>query len=269
VSEMDPHQAELMAADHCILVDCEDRPIGSAAKQQCHLMTEIKAGKGLHRAFSVFLFNEKNELLLQRRAGVKPTFPNRWTNTCCSHPLANRPEEADETDNIGVKNAAIRKLDDELGIPVGTLKPSDFVYLTRIQYCAHSDGKWGEHEVDHLMFCKPSVPICLDNINPNEVSEVKWVSPAQLKEDFAAARLNPTHLTPWFEMIATQMMLGWWENGALDKVMAAGGLGDELRSRVPKILTLKDKPDTQIPEDTPGLQKAQALQSQQEQQRQQ
>jgi len=247
VSQMDPHQAALMAADHCILVNRRDQPIGSSAKQECHLMTQITAGKGLHRAFSVFLFNEKGELLLQRRAGVKPTFPHRWTNTCCSHPLHGGPE-ADEKDQIGVKLAAIRKLDDELGIAQGTIQPKDLVYLTRIHYCALSDGKWGEHEIDHLMFCR--VPVSL-NLNLNEVSEVKWVSPQGLREEFAIAAKNPTHLTPWFQMIAEQLLFGWWENGELEKVFANGGLGAEMRDRVPQVLSLPGKPDTLIPEATP------------------
>jgi isopentenyl-diphosphate delta-isomerase len=156
VSQMDPHQAALMAADHCILVNRLDQAIGSSPKQECHLMTQIAAGKGLHRAFSVFLFNEQGELLLQRRAAVKPTFPSRWTNTCCSHPLHGTPE-ANEENQIGVKLAAIRKMEDELGIT--GIATSDLHFLTRIHYCALSDGKWGEHEIDHLMFCQV-VSVC-------------------------------------------------------------------------------------------------------------
>ena len=69
----------------------------------------------LHRAFSVFLFNANNELLLQQRSDSKITFPGHYTNTCCSHPL-NTPGELDETNAIGVKRAAQRKLYHELGI---------------------------------------------------------------------------------------------------------------------------------------------------------
>ena len=110
-------------------------------------MTNIDKGL-LHRAFSVFLFNDKNELLLQQRASEKITFPDMWTNTCCSHPLG-IPGETGSTlpDAIaGVKNAAQRKLDHELGIPKEQVPLEKFRFLTRIHYKAPSDGKWGEHE---------------------------------------------------------------------------------------------------------------------------
>ncbi len=260
---MDPKQAEYMRTDHCILVDCLDRPVGSAAKQDCHLVEDIRAGKALHRAFSVFLFNDKNELLLQQRAAVKPTFPNRWTNTCCSHPLHGGAEAVEEG-NAGVKSAAIRKLDDELGIPIGTLQPEDFVYLTRIHYCAASDPKWGEHEIDHLMFCRPAVMPKLDRVNEQEASAIKWVSAEQLRADFAAANAanDVTVFTPWFQMIAEKLLFGWWENGKLDEILAAGGLGDAMRDRVPQILTQTDKDkSTAIPPLTPALEEAEAAQA--------
>lgn len=110
-------------------------------------MTNIDKGL-LHRAFSVFLFNDKNELLLQQRATEKITFPDMWTNTCCSHPLA----VSGETGSIladavaGAKRAAQRKLDHELGIKKEQVPFEKFRFLTRIHYKAPSDGKWGEHE---------------------------------------------------------------------------------------------------------------------------
>jgi isopentenyl-diphosphate delta-isomerase type 1 len=77
-------------------------------------MENINKG-ALHRAFSVFLFNEEGKLLLQKRASEKITFPDCWTNTCCSHPLT-RPDEIITENQLGVKNAATRKLEQELGI---------------------------------------------------------------------------------------------------------------------------------------------------------
>jgi len=87
-------QRELMS-ERVILVDENDQQIGTASKKDSHLMVNIRAGKALHRAFSVFLFNSQGELLLQQRADEKITFPGFWTNTCCSHPLdcALYPEE--------------------------------------------------------------------------------------------------------------------------------------------------------------------------------
>ena len=110
-------------------------------------MTNIDKGL-LHRAFSVFLFNSKNELLLQQRATEKITFPDMWTNTCCSHPLGIPGEGGAELSEavMGVKRAAQRKLDHELGIKAAQVPIEDFHFLTRIHYKAPSDGKWGEHE---------------------------------------------------------------------------------------------------------------------------
>jgi isopentenyl-diphosphate delta-isomerase type 1 len=112
-----------------------------------HLMTNIDKGL-LHRAFSVFLFNSKNELLLQQRATEKITFPDMWTNTCCSHPLGIPGETGVELPEAveGVKRAAQRKLDHELGIKAAQVPIEKFKFLTRIHYKAPSDGKWGEHE---------------------------------------------------------------------------------------------------------------------------
>jgi isopentenyl-diphosphate delta-isomerase len=128
-------------------------------------MTNIERGL-LHRAFSVFLFDSEKRLLLQQRADEKITFPGirsaaadardrhlltaagMWTNTCCSHPLGIPGETGAELDAaiMGVKRAAQRKLNQELGIPTHQVPPEIFEFLTRIHYKAPSDGKWGEHE---------------------------------------------------------------------------------------------------------------------------
>ena len=112
---MDSTQEKYLAEERCILVDENDVVLGSETKRACHLNVNIEAGM-LHRAFSVFLFNDKNELLLQKRSSAKVTFPDCWTNTCCSHPL-HCAEEMEETDHMGVKRAVRRKLNHELGIP--------------------------------------------------------------------------------------------------------------------------------------------------------
>jgi isopentenyl-diphosphate delta-isomerase len=109
----------------------------------------------LHRAFSVFLFDSHNNLLLQQRAPEKITFPNMWTNTCCSHPLDVPGETGAElvTAVEGAKNAAQRKLDQELGIKAKQVPVEKFRYLTRIHYKApNGDGRWGEHE-SKAMYC--------------------------------------------------------------------------------------------------------------------
>ena len=123
-------------------------------------MTNIDKGL-LHRAFSVFLFNDKNELLLQQRASEKITFPDMWTNTCCSHPLHMATETGSNLPDAvrGVKNAARRKLDHELGIKPEQVPFEDFHFLTRIHYKAPSNGQWGEHESEQppahpALFCR-------------------------------------------------------------------------------------------------------------------
>jgi isopentenyl-diphosphate delta-isomerase len=101
----------------------------------------------LHRAFSAFVFRPSDgRLLLQQRATEKITFPDMWTNTCCSHPLDDFDAEKDEHAHRGVKVAATRKLKHELGIPQAQVPPEAFQYLTRIHYLAPSSGLWGEHE---------------------------------------------------------------------------------------------------------------------------
>jgi isopentenyl-diphosphate delta-isomerase type 1 len=101
----------------------------------------------LHRAFSVFLFRPSDgRLLLQQRASEKITFPDLWTNTCCSHPLDDFEDEKITENALGAKNAANRKLEHELGIPREQTPVDEFQYLTRIHYLAPSDGMWGEHE---------------------------------------------------------------------------------------------------------------------------
>ena len=106
----------------------------------------------LHRAFSVFLFDSSKRLLLQQRATEKITFPDMWTNTCCSHPLGIPGETGSELEAAiqGVRQAAQRKLYHELGIKAAQVPLSLFQFLTRIHYKAASDGKWGEHESEAM-----------------------------------------------------------------------------------------------------------------------
>ena len=164
----DEEQIRLME-EVCIVLDNNDKPIGSASKKVCtpllsrfvllvhcvilisscegHLMKNINKGL-LHRAFSVFLFNSENQLLLQQRASEKITFPDMWTNTCCSHPLGVPEETGDSLQAAvqGVRRAAQRKLDQELDIRKEQVPLENFKFLTRIHYLAPSNGKWGEHE---------------------------------------------------------------------------------------------------------------------------
>lgn len=182
----DPEQSRLMD-ERCILVDEQDHAIGTADKKTCtqrhvshclpwhdnlipgHLMENINKGL-LHRAFSAFVFRPSDgKLLLQQRASEKITFPDMWTNTCCSHPLDDFEEEKVEQDQLGVRLAASRKLEHELGIPRSETPVDQFQYLTRIHYLAPSDGMWGEHEGE-LNFPKLWVDLADDGMF------VQWIT---------------------------------------------------------------------------------------------
>ncbi|KAJ1724563.1 isopentenyl-diphosphate delta-isomerase idi1 [Coemansia biformis] len=204
LSQYDEEQVRLMG-EMCILLDENDKAIGAASKKQCHLMENINKGT-LHRAFSVFLFNSKNELLLQQRATEKITFPEYYTNTCCSHPLATA-DELEEDGQIGVKRAAQRKLEHELGIKPEQVPLEKFRYLTRIHYVAPSDGMWGEHEIDYILFVKADVDL---DINENEVKSTRYVTMDRLKQLIAEADQTGTKLTPWFKLIDTNFLYKWW-----------------------------------------------------------
>ncbi|KAK4156531.1 putative isopentenyl-diphosphate delta-isomerase [Chaetomidium leptoderma] len=211
----DDEQIRLMD-EVCIVTDENDLPIGTASKKLCHLMTNIDKGL-LHRAFSVFLFNDKNELLLQQRASEKITFPDMWTNTCCSHPLHVANETGSNLPDAvaGVKNAAQRKLDHELGIKKEQVPLEKFHFLTRIHYKAPSNGQWGEHEIDYILFIKANVDV---DPSENEVQATQYVSADRLKEMFEDPSLQ---FTPWFKLICNSMLFDWWQHldSGLDKYM--------------------------------------------------
>ncbi|MED6107705.1 rRNA processing protein [Stylosanthes scabra] len=216
---MDAVQRRLMFEDECILVDENDRVVGHDSKYNCHLMEKIEAENLLHRAFSVFLFNSKFELLLQQRSGTKVTFPLVWTNTCCSHPLY-RESELIEENALGVRNAAQRKLLDELGIVAEDVPVDQFMPLGRILYKAPSDGKWGEHELDYLLFIVRDVKV---NPNPDEVADIKYVNREQLRELLrkADAGEGGLKLSPWFRLVVDNFLFKWWdhvEQGTLGQV---------------------------------------------------
>ncbi|KAM3163646.1 Isopentenyl-diphosphate Delta-isomerase [Lachancea thermotolerans] len=208
----DEEQIRLMC-ENCIVVDWSDRAVGAGTKKLCHLMTNIELGL-LHRAFSVFLFNEQGRLLLQQRATEKITFPDLWTNTCCSHPLC-VDDELGLTGTLddkvaGAQTAAVRKLEQELGIPMTeTVAKTDFHFLNRIHYKAPSNGPWGEHEIDYIFFCQLRAGQSLTvEPNPNEVRDYKWVTAEQLKSMFQDPQFK---FTPWFKLICESYLFQWWD----------------------------------------------------------
>lgn len=215
----DEEQIRLME-ELCIVLDYNDEPVGAGTKKLCHIMDNINEGL-LHRAFLVFLFNERGELLLQQRATEKITFADMWTNTCCSHPLCvpselgvsetNRDVNSLTNAVAGAKVAAQRKLDHELGIAFSDVPLENFDYLTRIHYKSASgteDSKWGEHEIDYILILKTTNDIAL-NPNWNEVKDFKWVTADKLREMFEDPSLV---FTPWFKLICQSFLFKWWDN---------------------------------------------------------
>eukprot|EP01095_Lingulamoeba_sp_RSL-Kostka_P017917 TRINITY_DN9599_c0_g1_i1.p1 TRINITY_DN9599_c0_g1~~TRINITY_DN9599_c0_g1_i1.p1 ORF type:complete len:283 (+),score=74.94 TRINITY_DN9599_c0_g1_i1:20-868(+) len=218
MTKYDSKQVEFMN-EECIVVNENDQCIGVRSKKDCHLMSNINNDL-LHRAFSCFLFNEKNELLLQQRADEKITFPGYWTNTVCSHPLYfSNPDSKKELkyqpemeleNNLGVKRAARRKLEHELGVPSSLTKEEDYEYLTRIIYKSASNDIWGEYEIDHIVFLRMN-DVQL-NINKNEVKDYKFVSQDELRNFLNEYQSKGIKITPWFQLIAKHFLFNWWEN---------------------------------------------------------
>lgn len=209
-----------MYKDECILLDEQDNVTGHSSKYDAHRFTPQQPTGLLHRAFSVFLFSQDNKLLLQQRALTKITFPSVWTNTCCSHPLHGySPSEVDSQEDVhngqvlGAKQAAIRKLNHELGISAMQLPIEKFKFLTRLHYCApdsvtYSDPvEWGEHEIDYILFIKSNVDVAK---NPEEVEAFKYVTKEELQK-----MMDPTSgllWSPWFRIIAENFLYEWWDN---------------------------------------------------------
>ncbi|EFC45781.1 isopentenyl diphosphate isomerase [Naegleria gruberi] len=229
MASLDQQQLVFMESEDCILVTENDEEKGRASKKHCHIWTNIDATVGddtvpcLHRAFSVFLFNSKGQLLLQQRATEKITFPDYWTNTCCSHPLFNLDSEREMKGQMGVRNAAHRKLEHELGIPQSAIDPQRFNYLTRILYKSPSgnpqDSQWGEHEVDYCLFYvlnaeeDAQFDEYLKSMNLNEVRAVKFVDASELLHmlDVLNEEKKEIEITPWFKLICRRFLFKWWD----------------------------------------------------------
>lgn len=156
----------------------------------------------LHRALSVFLFDADGRLLIQQRSARKLTFPLLWSNTCCSHPLANTAE-ACAVD--GVLGAARRTLRAELGLA----HVVDLMRAGRLRYAAVSSPDFGEHELDHLVMGTVSSGDAHLVLDPEEVQDTKYVHLAPLLADMQA---NGERYSPWFRLVTTRLLSGerWW-----------------------------------------------------------
>ncbi|HET8886280.1 MAG TPA: isopentenyl-diphosphate Delta-isomerase [Salinimicrobium sp.] len=162
-----------MEEEKVILVNEKDEQIGLMPKMEAHEKAL------LHRAFSVFVFNDDNELLLQKRAASKYHSPGLWTNTCCSH-------QRDGESNI---EAGVRRLQEEMGFSTDLQDTISFIYK------APFDNGLTEHEFDHILVGKYNLE---PQINPEEVSEWKWMNLEAVRKDILE---NPENYTQWFIII--------------------------------------------------------------------
>ncbi len=162
-----------MEEENVILVNQNDEQIGLMPKMEAHQKAV------LHRAFSVFVLNDKNEIMLQQRASQKYHSPLLWTNTCCSH-------QRNGESNI---QAGSRRLFEEMGFETGLKELFHFIYK------APFDNGLTEHELDHVMIGYYSGE---PKINPEEVESWKWMSIEDVANDI---QLQPEIYTVWFKII--------------------------------------------------------------------
>jgi len=162
-----------MEEEYVILVNENDEAIGQMPKLEAHEKAV------LHRAFSVFILNDKGELMLQRRASHKYHSPLLWTNTCCSH------------QRVGESNveAGNRRLQEEMGFS------AELTDLFRFIYKAPFDNGLTEHELDHVLIGNYNGD---PQPNPGEVADWKWMRPADVKADM---KERPELYTVWFRII--------------------------------------------------------------------
>lgn len=160
-----------------ILVDKNDQVLGAMEKMEAHEKGE------LHRAFSVFLFNEKGDFLLQQRAKDKYHSGGLWTNTCCSHP---RPGET-------VLAAAKRRLREEMGMTAKLSEAFTFIYHAPL------DHNLVEHELDHVLVGRARTS---PTLNPKEVADWKYMSLDDVAIDL---ELHPKRYTAWFRICFEQV----------------------------------------------------------------
>lgn len=171
----------MAAAEFVILVDQNDQAIGEMEKQEAHVQNKK------HRAFSVFLIDEENNLILQQRADSKYHSPGLWTNACCGHP---RPNE--ET-----VNAAKRRTFEEMGIHVDIQEIFQLSYEEKLE-----NGLW-ENEFDHIFLGKYTTKDY--NLNPEEIKAIKHISLQDLEKDL---QTNPDQYTFWFKLIYPNFRAG-------------------------------------------------------------
>ncbi len=170
----EPAEPTLPAEERVILVDARDRAVGTAEKVAAH-----REGGLLHRAFSVFLFDDDGRMLLQQRAAAKYHFPRLWTNACCGHPRPGEP----------VLAAAARRVGEELGV-AASLRPA----FTLLYEAADPASGLAEREFDHVLLGRLETE---PRPAPEEIEAVALWAWEPLRRD---VRERPERYTPWFQL---------------------------------------------------------------------
>jgi len=164
------HRIVSSEQEELILVDRDDNELGFLSKAECH------DGAGvLHRAFSLFLFNDEGELLLQQRSGNKRLWPNFWSNSCCSHPRRGESMEV----------ATRRRLRDELNLE------TSLEYVYRFCYSAEFGAAGSENESCHVYLGRAPSEL---RPNDSEIASIRFVTAADFEDEMARV---PERFTPW------------------------------------------------------------------------
>ncbi|HEX4052132.1 MAG TPA: isopentenyl-diphosphate Delta-isomerase [Steroidobacteraceae bacterium] len=188
-----PQIVDSISAESLILVDDADREVGQMSKADCH------AGGGvLHRAFSLFIFNGRDELLLQQRSAHKRLWPDYWSNSCCSHPRSGE----------SMTTAIHRRLMEELGLRC-TLE-----FLFKFKYQAQYDRQGAEHELCSVFFGRSSTtPV---HANREEIADWRWVALPELQRQLTD---EADRFTPWFKLEWEQI-----RRDHLEDILSPGGM---------------------------------------------
>jgi len=179
-----PKKIVSFESEQLICVDKDDTIIGYRSKNECHNGSGI-----LHRAFSLFIFNRRNELIMQKRAADKRLWPLIWSNSCCSHPRRGESYEV----------AIHRRLQEELGLA------SELHFLYKFQYQARWKNEGSENELCSVYIGKTDrQPV----INETEIAEWHWISAEHLNRD---VKENPDSYSPWFKMEWKEIQQKFWD----------------------------------------------------------
>jgi isopentenyl-diphosphate delta-isomerase len=187
-----PQIVDSIGAESLILVDDADHEVGQMSKTDCH------SGRGvLHRAFSLFIFNGSDELLLQQRSDHKRLWPHYWSNSCCSHPRTGE----------SMTTAIHRRLMEELGMR------STLQFLFKFKYQAQYDEQGAEHELCSVFFGRSTTPV---HANREEIADWQWIALPELQRQLTD---EAERFTPWFKLEWEQI-----RRDHLEDILSPGGM---------------------------------------------